>query len=141
MEDVTLTASTEWDNRYRVENIRKPNTKPWHGRGKGKNQWIIFNFRTHVKLSGFRYKAHTGWDGSSFKNFRFEYASNNGNRWNIFHEGQGPNLDCCQWRVMDLHTSPLAKTFRLFMIDDWGYDWLSIEQLQLKTINNCNSNK
>ena len=128
-----LKASSEWDSRFGVDNIKRPNTNPWHGRGNGTNQWITFEFDDFTEVTGFRYKAHAGWDGSSFKNFNFDYYSESNSAWQTFHHGQGSNLDCCQWKKIWLTMSPKAKRFRLYMIDDWGYNWLSIQQLQLET--------
>lgn len=134
LSSVSLTASSEWDSNYAVNNIKGSTTNPWHGRGMG-SAWISFKFEKAVRISGFRYRNPSGWDGSSFKNFRFEHQTNNG--WESFHEGQGPDLDCCAWQEIRLNTSPLADSFRLFMLDDWGYGWLAIQELQLRTVEDC----
>ena len=122
-------------------------TNPWHGSGNGVNQWIVFDFKIPTYISGFRYKAAggspQGMHGSSFKNFRFEhFAGWNGAfmTWKSFYTGKGDNLDCCEWKTIDFGFAKRSRYFRLYMIDNWGYNWLSIGQLQIKTGGDCNAN-
>merc|ERR1712010_326691 len=48
--------------------------------------------------------------------------------------GQGKNQDCkntdCDWQEIRMQPTT-AKYFRLFMVNNWGYGWLSIDQLEL----------
>ena len=117
---VTVTASTSWSGDYDPSKLVEGQNNPWHGRGNGVNQWLKFAFSEPTHLSGFRYQAHTGWDGSSFKDYRFE-KSDDGNNWVTVNSGQGPNLDCCEWEEITWDSEPKAKYFRLFMVNDWGY--------------------
>ena len=124
-----------------MENIKKPNTRPWHGRGNGKDQWITFAFNDLTRITGFRYKAHTdSWCGPSFKNFRFEYSLDAGTTWKMFYQGRGINIACCEWEEINLPVSPRTTHFRLYMIDNWGASWFSIEQAQLRIAGRCNGN-
>ena len=95
---------------------------PWHGRGKGTNEWLMFAFAQPTKLDGFRTKAPKDWDGSSFKDYRFE-ESNDGKHWKVIKSGQGKNQDCkntdCDWQEIRW-PSTTAKYFRLFMVNNWG---------------------
>jgi len=128
--DVTVTASTSWSDDYNPSKLVEGQNNPWHGRGNGQNQWLQFAFSNDRRLGGFRYQAHTGWDGSSFKDYRFE-KSNDGSNWVTVKSGQGVNLDCCEWEEITWDGTPSAKYFRLFMVNDWGYKWLSINRLEL----------
>ena len=95
---------------------------PWHSKDKNTNAWLMFAFAQPTKLDGFRTKAPSGWDGSSFKDYRFE-ESNDGKHWNIIKSGQGKNQDCkntdCDWQEIRW-PSTTAKYFRLFMVNNWG---------------------
>ena len=110
--------------------IKTAGTDPWHS-SSGGEEWITFEFPENTTLQGFRTKAHSGWGGSHFKDFRFEYASGSDD-WHTFYTGQGSNLDCCEWETIVFDTnSPATQKFRLFMINTWGYPYLTLEQLQL----------
>ena len=104
------------------------------------NQWISFGFGDFTEITAIRYKADETRMGSSFKQYRFEYSSDSGSTWTSFHTGQGDNFQCCDWKEISLEDSPITKHFRLFMIDNWGYGYLAIAQLELKAIVGCKSN-
>lgn len=127
--DGEVTSSTRWSNAYAPKNVNIPGGNPWHGKGHGKNQWLKFTFPVQVTIDGFRTKANQGWDKSAFKNYRFE-MSNNGNTWTTLNSGQGINQDCCGWQEFKFDPAT-AKFFRLYMVNNWGYGWLSIQQIQL----------
>ena len=116
------------------------NDNPWHGWGHGVKQWIVFDFKMPTYVSGFRYKAG-GEPGSSFKKFRFEHWNGMaGWAWESFYTEKGDNLDCCEWKTIEFGFAKRSRYFRLYMIDNWGYNWLSIGQLQIKTGGDCNAN-
>ena len=98
----TITASSFWTdetgkNSYAPDNLKKPNSNPWHSGKASKSQpgWLSFSFPQDITVDGFRVKAHSGWDGSAFKDFRFEISSDDGATWKTAKLGQGSNLDCC----------------------------------------------
>ena len=115
-----MTASTSWSGDYDPSKLVEGQNNPWHGRGNGKDQWLQFAFSEATPVAGFRYQAHDGWDGSSFKDYRFE-KSDDGDNWVSVNEGQGVNLDCCEWEEITWDGWPKAKFFRLYMVNDWGY--------------------
>ena len=135
--DVDLVASSRWSSSYDVENIKRPDSECWHS-GDQNSQWITFEFPNPVAITGVRYKADDSWD-SIFKNFTFEYSNDGGATWESFHQGQGVNLECCEWEEVNLTMSPTAEDFRLYMIDSWKNSWFTIEQLQLKTCGGKNN--
>jgi len=128
-----VTASSSWSKDYTPDKLVGAGNAPWHGRGQGANGWLMFAFAQPTKLDGFRTKAPKDWDGSSFKDYRFE-ESNDGKHWKVIKSGQGQNQDCkntdCDWQEIRF-TPTTAKYFRLFMVNNWGYGWLSIDQLEL----------
>ena len=135
----TVTASSTWvdegkdiktDRAYAPDNVKKPNTNPWHSAmaSKGKAQWLMFAFPQEVTMNGFRVKAHDGWDGSSFKDFHFD-TSSDGKTWRTVKVGEGSNLDCCAWEEFRLKPQTSAF-FRLYMLNDWGYSFLAVEQVE-----------
>jgi hypothetical protein len=137
--NVVVTSSSQ-RSEYGIDNIKSETAKPWHSKCNTypscsyppENEWISFEFPQAVSLKGFKVKAPEGYDGSSFKDYRFEYSSSGGG-WIGFHLGQGGNLDCCDWQTLSFETgSPFSKKFRLFMVNEWGYGHLVINQLQLK---------
>merc|ERR1711972_103662 len=132
--NVQLAASSEWSSSYTVNNLKTAGTNPWHNHGsEGKTAWITFTFPGPVALKGLRTKAHSSWDGSAFKEFRFEFSQDEGSTWTSFYQGQGSNLDCCDWEEIDFGTlTPRSRMFRLVMENPHGYAYLSIEQLQLE---------
>ena len=120
---VKVTASSSWSDQYSPDKLVGAGNVPWHGKGQGKNQWLMFAFAQPMKLDGVRTKAPKDWDGSSFKDYHVE-ESNDGKNWNIIKSGQGMNQDCknddCDWQEIKW-TPTTAKYFRLFMVNNWGY--------------------
>ena len=49
-------------------------------------------------------------------------------------------MACCEWEEINLPVSPRTTHFRLYMIDNWGASWFSIEQAQLRIAGRCNGN-
>ena len=124
-----LSASSSWDCGHNPDMIRSASGNPWHAKGSGTHQWIKFAFPRSVTVDGFRTAAHSGWDGSAFKDYRFE-SSDDGSSWSTVKSGVGQNQDCCSWQEIRF-TATTAEYFRLYMIDDWGYKFLSINHLEL----------
>ena len=76
---------------------------------------------------------HSGWDHSSFKNYEFQVSHDGGNTYQTFYSGVGVDQDCCSWQEISLRSPASGKDFRLYMIDNWGGGWLSIEQMEFYT--------
>merc|ERR1712039_280131 len=143
--DVQLEANAEYDSRHKVDNIKIAGSeRPWHNQGwttswttgADPTGWITFTFPQPVALKGLRTKQHqrTSWYGSAFKDFHFDFSTDEGETWTSFYQGQGSNLHCCEWQEIDFGSStPPSQMFRLVMDSDWGYGALMIEQLQLET--------
>jgi len=96
------------------------------------NQYIVLDAGAAITLKGFRVKAPSAWDGSAFKNFRFEY-SNDGSTWKTALAGQGKNQDCCAWQTFSF-AAQHARYYRLYMVDNWGYGFLSIQEMQVDVV-------
>jgi len=134
MDDVVITASSYYnldDVNYSPDNIKIPGTKPWHSLTDTGNEWLQFVFPTAVSINGFRTKAHEGWDGTAFKNYRFEVSLDEGQTWQIIKEGFGINQDCCDWQEISVACTT-SKYFRLFMVDSWdpANNYLTMEQFE-----------
>lgn len=113
--------------------------KPWHSKPEHEYQSITFKFDSDVLLAGFRSKAPVSWDEGHFKDFSFEYSTDGGSTWDLVYEGRGSNLDCCDWETIIFgNESTPASTFRLSMLNDHGYGYIVINQLELL---HCDSSK
>ena len=130
--NVTLQASSKYDSRFAIDNVKSEGGKPWHSLATGA-QWITFQFPSNVSLAGFRSKAHSTWDGLRFNQFSFQYSTDGGSTWIKFYEGKGSNLDCCNWETFIFgSTSILASNFRLSMTSSYdSRTYIVIAQLQL----------
>jgi len=131
----TLSASTTWNADYPPANIKVASGRPWHDKGSGVNQYIVLDAGAAITLKGFRVKAPTGWHGSAFKNFRFEYALVGSGPWSnaIATPTQGVNLKCCAWQTFSFVPRD-AQHYRLYMVDNWGYGWLTIQEMQVDVV-------
>merc|ERR1712227_52843 len=125
-----ITASSSWDRDYLPGNIKTSGTNPWHAaRGTGgMDDYLVFEFAYAVTVNGFRTKAHSGWDGSAFKNYWFE-VSEDGVEWTMVQAGQGINQDCCEWQEISV-CETTGKLFRLYMVDDYRYGYHSLEEME-----------
>lgn len=134
--DVQLAASSEYRGDWGVNNIKKVDSLPWWPGSSSFPQWITFTFQKPVALKGLRTKTHKNYPRKAFKDFRFEYSSDEGAAWTIFHEGQGPNAVCCDWGELEFGTpTPPSRKFRLWMDsthETHGTILVAIEQLQLE---------
>jgi len=134
LESALISASSSYSADYLPQNIVLSGSNPWHSGtpNPGVNQWLKFEFSDEVTINGFRTKAHTSWDGSSFKDYRFETFSA-GPNWEVIKEGQGINQDCCDFQEIRFPATT-GKFFRLFMVNNWGYGWLSLEYMEFSFI-------
>ena len=121
-----ITASSVWSDSHLPQLVNFADGLPWHDGGSGENQWLEFTFATPVTINGFRTKAHHSWDNSSFKDFEFQIYNNS---WITIKSGVGINQDCCEWQVIYFDET-ISDRFRLFMKNNWGYGWLTIQELQ-----------
>ena len=126
----TLSASTSKSSSYGPAQLKSAAGKPWHSEGTGLSQWIQFTFPDAVSVSGFRTSAPAGLDTSAFKEYKFQ-SSVDGATWTTVNQGRGANQDCCDWQTITF-PGTTAKFFRLFMVNDWGYKWISINNLELR---------
>ena len=133
MSDVELEASSEWDENYKVDEIKRDGEHPWHSSANPKTaQWIVFKFKKVTPVSGFRVKQLDAWSKYGFKNFKFE-TSNDELIWSLIYSGQASNLGCCNWEEVDFGKSNRSKRFRLLMNDSWETNsHFAIAQLELK---------
>ena len=126
-----ITASSVWSDSHLPQLVNFADGLPWHDGGSGENQWLEFTFATPVTINGFRTKAHSSWDGSAFKDYEFQVYANS---WITIKSGVGENQDCCEWQVI-LFNETTSHRFRLFMKNNWGYGYLTIQELQLSFLN------
>lgn len=128
--DLRVTASSSWSSQYMPENIKTESGKPWHDKGHGKNQFLVFDMGNVKTVHKFRVKMNQGWDHSAFKDFRFEYGISTNGPWKIAMKGQGIDQDCCDFQEFAFPSAVSARYWRLYMVNNWGYGWLSIQYIE-----------
>ena len=94
-----------------------------------------------VTVSGFRARFHAGWDGSAFKEYQFEYEHGDENDGSssvflVAAEGTGRDMDCCDWQTIQFAPRHASK-WRLFMEDNWGHGYLTIEYIEFQIAGEC----
>ena len=81
-----------------------------------------------MTVYGFRATWPEGWDSSAFKTFDFKYERDNA--WIAAMSGEGADMDCCGFQTVTF-CGCSSTSFRLYMIDNWGYGRLTIQYLEL----------
>jgi len=125
----TLSASTTYPS-LSPDNIKVAGGHMWHDNENGVEGYIVLTASAAVTLKGFRVKAPLA--GPAFKNFRFEYDLLGSDPWKTALAGKGVNR-CCDWQTFSFPAQH-ARYWRLYMVDNWGYGWLAIEEMQVDVV-------
>mmetsp|Transcript_1393 Transcript_1393/g.1896 ORF Transcript_1393/g.1896 Transcript_1393/m.1896 type:complete len:428 (-) Transcript_1393:282-1565(-) len=125
-----LEASSQKDDTFSVNNLRNEGGQPWHDGQGGENQWIQFDNGRKVTLSGCRVgRPKQGFEGSAFKQYKLEY-SNDAETWTTAMESESEDLN--HGEVAESRFPPImARYWRLFMKDNWGYNGLTIQYIEV----------
>merc|ERR1711970_1667642 len=128
LSDATLTASSQGNSLYGVNNILRTSDRYIWG-SETNSGWIQLKFPSAVTIRGFRTKTYQ-W--TTFKNFQFEKSNDNGASWQTVIEGEGENQsNTDEWQEFLFLDSVSSNLFRLNMLENWGDPNLYVKQLEL----------
>ena len=93
---------------------------------------LTFMFPTSVTVDGFRIATADldGFGVNIFDDFTLEVSSD-GATWESVLEGEGQNLECCDWQEFTFEMTT-AKYFRLSMTGNQGGWYIALGELQFR---------